>query len=130
MKRITTSAHAMAVGLYGLMLIIGASWATGAARMSSAYDWYGPYAHLVIGLPITVASIVGGMSALTSHLFIRPDVPMRAELGACAVLAAGFGMYWWSIFGLAATTELLMLGLVIISLARVWQIWRELRRIR
>lgn len=130
MKTITTTAHAMAVGLYVLMIIVGASWASGVASLNSARDLYGPFAPVLIGLPVMLAATVGVLCALTSRLFIRPDGPLRVEAVCCVVAAAGFGLYWASIFGKAVTTELLAFGLIVICLARVAQVVAELRRIR
>lgn len=130
MKLITTTTHAMAIGLYVLMVIIGATWATGVASLRSATELYGPQAHVIIGLPVTIAALVGGLAALTSQFFVRPDGVLRVEAACCLVVAAGFGMYWWSIFGKAATTELLAFGLIVVCVARVVQVWVELRRIR
>lgn len=127
--RITTTAHVMALGLYVLMCIIGASWAADAAPMTNAVRLYGPWASAILGLPITVAALVGFLAALSSKWFRRPGGAMLLEAGSCAVCAAGFVLYWVSIAGKAATTELLMMGLVVICLARILQIAVELRHI-
>lgn len=129
-RSITTTAHAMAVGLYLIMMIVGATWATSLAPLTSAIRLYGPYAPAVLGLSVTTAALVGAACALVSRYFRRPDAILVVELISAAVCAAGFGLYWASIFGRAATTELLTGGLVLICLARVAQIGVELRRIR
>lgn len=127
--RITTTAHVMALGLYVLMCIIGASWAADAAPMINAVRLYGPWASAILGLPIAAAAFLGFLAALTSRWFRQPAGALRIEAVSCAVCAAGFALYWVSIFGKAVTTELLMMGLVVICLARILQIAVELRHI-
>lgn len=128
--RITTTAHAMACGLYLLMVIVGTTWAIGAASMTNVVRLYGPAAPVALGLTVGFAAVLGLLCALTSHLMRRPDSALVTEAVCAAVCAAGFGLYWFSILGKAATTEWLTGGLVIICLARVAQIAVELRRIR
>lgn len=128
--RITTTAHVMALGLYALMAILGASWAVGAAPMTSATRLYGDWTPAVVGLLIAAAALLGFLAALTSRWFRRPIGALTVEAVAAGLCAVGFFLYWLSIAGRAATTELLTGGLVIISAARIAQIVVEVRHIR